>query len=106
MGRTPEIIEAVPQALYKECQNRIKLLCVTAGCMAANSGAFLVGIATPQAGDLAMLWMASLTGGLASTYLNFIRKEGLINKMESAQTTYTVKSTGRNRFLSRLLRGK
>ncbi len=93
MKPSPEIIEAVPKSLHNEYTNRMRLLWATVGCMAINTGAFFAGWTNPQeAGYLLMLWMDSLALGMGSTYLNYIRKEKLMEKMSSldVHTTYKV----------------
>lgn len=104
--KTPEIIEAVPQSQHNEYKNRMRLVWITIGCMGANTGAFFAGITTPQAGELLFLWMDSLAFGMGSAYLNLLRKQNLLDRMEAAQATYTivepsnsVKQKGRNRLL-------
>lgn len=104
MSLSPEIIDAVPQSSRNEYENRVRLIWITAGCMGLNGAAFFAGMATPQAGDLLTLWMTSLSLGNGSVWLNLIRKVEFLNKIDSAQTTYTVlPSKGRGRFLQRFL---
>lgn len=110
MRPSPEIVEAVPESMQREYDRRMKLTYITAGCMAINTGAFFVGFFTrsPYIGDLAVLWELSLVGGLASTTLNYLRKQGLIEKMSSldVKTTFTAEyvvkpdqTKGKNRLL-------
>lgn len=72
--------------------------------MASNAGLFFIGMGTPKAGELLLLWGTSLVFGMASAYVNFLRNEKLINEIASAKTTYTVvPSKGKMRFLQRFL---